>query len=363
MYHHVVKPGLAEQGWLHSAMLELTYACNLDCFFCYNDRGLRGRRLELNDYLSLLDDLAAMQVLFLCLTGGEPLVHKDFFAIGRAARERGFVIRIKTGGHGLRGRIAERVKREVDPLETEISLHGATRETHERQTRVAGSFDRLIDAIPELVELGLRPRFVTTLTAWNEHQIADMFALADRLGVPLRFQGPVGPRDDGDRTPLQIQPSTEGWTTLLAIAAERRTRTVADMECAPVPSQNGARKKGVCGAGTDEVLIDPFGSVFPCLHLRSAAGNVHDESIRDIWRSHVFRDARRLSRDAADRVEREGPLSILGAPMYCPGLEQKGCSCSSQPDTFSDRLTTIGGRPSSMSALHAHEDEKYAHAP
>jgi hypothetical protein len=48
---------------------------------------------------------------------------------------------------------------------------------------------------------------VATPTAWHEHQIEDMVALCDDLDLPLRFQGPVAPRDNGDTVPLAIQPS------------------------------------------------------------------------------------------------------------------------------------------------------------
>jgi MoaA/NifB/PqqE/SkfB family radical SAM enzyme len=327
-YHGRIKRTLREQALLHGVMLELTYRCNLDCFFCYNDRQLTGRPLALEDYRSLLADLAAMRVLFVSLTGGEPLVHPHFFDIGRAARELGFAIRVKTGAHGLRGRVARRLKEEVDPLQTEISLHGATAATHDRQTRVPGSFEKLMAAMPEILDLGLRPAFVSTLTAWNEHEVGAMFALADGLGVRLRFQGPVGPRDDGDRAPLSIQPSAAGWERIVALAAERQEASPTALECGPPAEEGAAGAKPHCGVGSEEILIDPYGSVFPCLHLRWPAGNVHERPIEEIWRSHVFRDALKLSYDSAARIRREGPLSILGAPLYCPGLEAKGCACT-----------------------------------
>ncbi len=35
---------------LMSVLLELTYACNLDCTFCYNDLTIGGQRLSLKQY-------------------------------------------------------------------------------------------------------------------------------------------------------------------------------------------------------------------------------------------------------------------------------------------------------------------------
>ena len=165
------------QNRLTSVLLELTYRCNLDCFFCYNDLGLRGTPLALEQYEALLHDLGAMGVLTLVLSGGEPLAHRDFFRIGALARELGFVVRVKSNGHALRHELARRLRDEVDPFLVEVSLHGATAATHDRQTRVPGSFDQLMANLREMLALGLRVKVNSTLTLWNENETAAMYAL------------------------------------------------------------------------------------------------------------------------------------------------------------------------------------------
>ena len=37
---------MGDEHALMSVLLELTYRCNLDCYFCYNDLGLSGDRLS-----------------------------------------------------------------------------------------------------------------------------------------------------------------------------------------------------------------------------------------------------------------------------------------------------------------------------
>ena len=68
-----------EENLLNSVLLELTYRCNLDCTFCYNDLDLRGKRVSLSDYRLLLDDLAQMGVMSLTFSGGEPLLYKHYW--------------------------------------------------------------------------------------------------------------------------------------------------------------------------------------------------------------------------------------------------------------------------------------------
>ncbi|MCA9603870.1 MAG: radical SAM protein [Myxococcales bacterium] len=292
------------ENQLFSALLELTYACNLNCAFCYNDLTLEGERLTKDDYFALLDDLARMGVMNLTLSGGEPLAHPDFFAIGAEARRLGFAIRIKSNGHALRRDVALRIREEIDPLVIDVSLHGATAETHDRQTRVPGSFDRLQRNLRTMLDLGLRVRVNTTLTRWNEGELRNMFELTDALGLPLQVDDEVKPRDDGDREPLDLSASPEGQRTWAALRAERAAvRDPASISPEGATEQAALRrslKDGVekhCGAGASTVSIDPFGNVLPCVQWRRPVGNVRMRRVSEIWGgSPEIDDVRRITR-------------------------------------------------------------------
>lgn len=315
---------------MFSALLELTYRCNLDCFFCYNDTNLRGQALSTQRYLELLDELAELGVLHLTLSGGEPLAHRDFFRIGQHARERGFVVRVKSNGHALHGELARRLVNEVAPYILETSLHGATAEVHERQTRVPGSFSRLVRNITLWRELGLRVQVNSTLTSWNEDQVEQMFALADGLAVPLRFDPEVSPRDDGDRDPLTIAPSFAGVRRLFQIEIDRSHASGAAGAELVVPDPR--REEDVrlppatggkyCGAGSSNVAIDPFGNVYPCVQWRRPVGNLHRNSLREIWSlSAPLTELRELSVEIGRNVAAFG--SDAQMLSFCPGSAEK----------------------------------------
>ena len=310
---------------LFSALVELTYRCNLDCFFCYNDLGLRGEPLSRDEYFRFFEDLRDMQVLNLTLTGGEPLAHPDFLALGARARELGFVVRIKSNGHALRGELARRVRDEVDPFLIEVSLHGAVAVTHDRQTRVPGSFDRLLANLRAMRGLGLRVKVNSTLTRWNEEEIEGMFALADSLGLPLQVDPEVTPRDDGSREPLEIAPSREGVLRLFRLQFERGRAAEAgappevarggDDGAAPVPTGKH------CGAGSSGIAVDPYGNVYPCVQWRRPVGNLHERRIQEIWlESRGLQEVRDLSAEVKRLLDAEGPGSHL--LNFCPGTAE-----------------------------------------
>jgi MoaA/NifB/PqqE/SkfB family radical SAM enzyme len=336
MYHDQILRRVRTQRLLHDVTLELTYGCNLDCFFCYNDRDKPGTPLSLEQYRSLLGDLAEMQTLFLMLTGGEPMVHPHFFDIGRMARELGFVVRVRTNGHLLSPRRVERLRREVDPYLVEVSLHGASAEVHDRQTRVRGSYERLIRHLEHAQQVGLRCMMVATPTAWNEHQIEDMIALGDQLGAPLRFQGPVAPRDNGDVEPLSIQPAPETWDRIAALVAQRQERkaTADTQPLQQISADADAETPATCSVGVAGVDIDPYGNVQACMHLQQSAGNLHQQSIAEIWNhSPLFTRARRRAIEAAAKLDGQPPRQ-LGAPLFCLAVEEnqaKSCGNCSRP--------------------------------
>jgi len=244
---------------LFSVLLELTYHCNLNCFFCYNDEHLDGQPLVSEDYSRLLAELARMQVVQIILSGGEPLTSPAFWPAGRQARELGFITRVKTNAHALSGAVARRLKAEIDPFLVEISLHGAGAETHDRQTRSSGSFERLMENVPAIVEAGLRIRLHAILTRWNEHEIEAMFALADELGVALAVDPVLTPRDDGDRGPFEIAASREAVARLYRILDERRA-TADCPQAEPTATEPTAHCGISCSAGAATLAIDPFGT-------------------------------------------------------------------------------------------------------
>lgn len=302
-----------DQNILFSALLELTYRCNLDCAFCYNDRDLQGTPLTFAHYDRLLQDLRDMGTLNVALSGGEPLAHPEFFRIGARARELGFVVRIKSNGHALRGTMLRRIKQEIAPFSIDLSLHGADAETHDRQTRVPGSFATLMRNVREMRELGLRFKFNVPLTRFNEHQIEAIFAIADEFGVSLLVDPAITPRDNGDRSPLDLTASPSALERLQQIAGRRRANAAKSE-----PAEIITPPKKHCGSGSSTITVDPVGNVYPCVQLRRAAGSLHAQSINEIWhQSQVLGEVRDLTQRVKAWMDGLGPDARPTG--FCPG--------------------------------------------
>jgi radical SAM protein with 4Fe4S-binding SPASM domain len=151
-----------------------------------------------------------------------------------------------------------------------------------------------------------------------------MFELADSLDIPLQFDPEVTPKDDGDLSPLEISPSKEGIERMVRLSMQRSHAAVSD-DRIPItfrpdnrPSHNPDKnKQKVCGAGSTNLTIDPFGNVFPCVQLRRKVGNIHDQSVHEIWHeSSGLKDVRKLA-------ERALEVAVAGGlKQFCMGVNE-----------------------------------------
>jgi MoaA/NifB/PqqE/SkfB family radical SAM enzyme len=302
-----------------NAYLELTYACNWRCVFCYNPRHFDERGLATSDWVRVLDDLRALGTLTVTLTGGEPLRHEGALAIARAARERAFALKLFTNGSLVTEEVADALA-EIH-ASVELSLHGARPETHDRTTGAPGSFQAMWTGIARLQARRVRVQLKAPLTRLNETELDAMLALAEAHGLTLRVDPTITPKDDGDPGPLQYAASAAG--------VERLYRKLASM--GPLPASPRRPGGSNCGLGRLTIAIDPEGHVFPCLQWRRhPLGNVRDAPLSEIWRSAERSAAATLAERVNDAIlAAGGPLADF---PFCPALAAQRTGDPLRPD-------------------------------
>src|SRR6185295_6380918 len=167
-----------------SALFELTFVCNHACTFCYTCPTGQ-KEMSTAEVIDSLRKLADFNILYMTLSGGEPLVRKDFCEIARAARSMGFALRIYTNAYLIDEAMAKKIKDIANPLEMEISIHGGRPETHDKLTCVPGSFQRVVNAVKNLTAEGIKVNLKCPITRDNEEEVLEMHRLARELGVVI----------------------------------------------------------------------------------------------------------------------------------------------------------------------------------
>src|SRR5215471_13880705 len=101
----------------YALLAEITYRCPLHCPYCSNPVGASLREasprshggeysngeLTTEEWKRIIRDAAALGVLQIGFSGGEPLARRDLFSLIRAAREANLYTNLITSGIGLDG--------------------------------------------------------------------------------------------------------------------------------------------------------------------------------------------------------------------------------------------------------------------
>lgn len=155
-------PGLEKSPVPSLRYLELyiTEHCNLDCIHCF--LGSKSQiHLGFEKIKSVIEEFENMQGLRLILTGGEPLLHPDFWRINDIIGE--YAIRTIMLSNGTL--ITEDIARRLNVNEVQISLDG-WEDSHE-VIRGAGTFQKTISAIEKLKNSGITVSIATMIHSEN----------------------------------------------------------------------------------------------------------------------------------------------------------------------------------------------------
>jgi 12,18-didecarboxysiroheme deacetylase len=156
-----------------------TRKCNLRCRHCYAKAEYRDYEGELTteEALAMIDDFASFGVPVLLFSGGEPLLRKDIFKLGKYAARRGIRTVLSTNGTLITPEVAEKIKK-AEFSYVGVSLDGMEA-TNDRFRGVKGAFEEALEGIRNCTNVGVRAGLRFTITKHNYRDLPGIFELVD----------------------------------------------------------------------------------------------------------------------------------------------------------------------------------------
>ena len=294
--------------------VDLTYRCNERCEHCYLEHDDKGE-MSYEEISRLFGELADAGVFFLTLSGGEPMMRRDFFDIVARARALQFNVKVKTNAVLIREAEARRL-RALGVEQVQISVYSHRPEVHDAVTKLPGSLGRTVQGIRALRAAGLKVAVSNVMMRSNLDDRKGVAQLAHDLGASYFVDPTITPMMSGDRSVLALRiPGSE----LPALFHDKELVGDPESFCAPPPPVgDDERNARPCSAGNSACYVSPYGDVYPCVQFPLPSGNVRKQSFLDIWHhSPQLKEVRSI---------RTGDLPVcsscahLGTCTRCPGL-------------------------------------------
>ncbi|MFZ1415248.1 MAG: heme d1 biosynthesis radical SAM protein NirJ [Defluviicoccus sp.] len=192
-----VKPARRPSGPV--VIWNLIRRCNLTCKHCYSfsaDTDFPGE-LSTDEVFAVMADLRAFGVPVLILSGGEPLLRHDLFAITARAKALGFFVALSTNGTLIdAANIGQIAAAGYDYVGISLDGIGAVHDTFRRKE---GAFAASLNAVRRCRANGIKVGLRFTMTLDNAHHLPDLVALADAEGVDKFYLSHLNYAGRGDR--------------------------------------------------------------------------------------------------------------------------------------------------------------------
>jgi pyrroloquinoline quinone biosynthesis protein E len=304
--------------------IELTYACNSHCTFCYNPNHKKQPDEDRRE--AILDAVNSYRISHVQLIGGEVTILPRLPEYLDRLPDVGWRS-VVTNGRIFVPELAGRVN------EIYLSLHGDA-EVHEAITRAEGSFEIIQENIKKYVSYGIEVHSDTVLTKINAHLMYDIAARAAGLGMKIMFVNIFQPAGIGSYSTTDLSPSIHQIRDAITLMLRARNELGIEVmfgTSTPFCLDSRIITEGLafrCGAGEWFASVDPWGDLRICNQSGRSYGNLLEHPLHEIWHSGAINDEYR------NLAWMEEPCNSCTLKKDCLG----GCRIS---DTGSPRLDPI----------------------
>ena len=230
--------------------MELLPLCNMNCKMCFirqspEEMKKQGRMLSCDEWLRIARKAREAGVLFLLLTGGEPLIYPEFRRLYTALTDMGFVVTINTNGtlvdEDWADFFAARPCRRLN-----ITLYGESDEAYGRLCGNPHGHTQLLRALRLLKERKVSYRLNYTIMPDNAAQIPYACGLAKEFGVVLAAAYlflPLRRENEAFSRLSPVEAAQAKFDRIRCFYGERQLEVearaaLAYMKCIPIPTSH-----------------------------------------------------------------------------------------------------------------------------
>ena len=285
-------------GMPMTVSIEPTTACNLKCPECPS--GLRAfsrptGNLKIDFFTKTIDELYSNLLYLIFYFQGEPYINPKFLDMVKYAHDKGIYTITSTNGHFLNNANARKtIESGLDRMI--ISVDGTTQETYENY-RIGGKLDVVLQGARNMVAMKKEMNsktphliFQFLVVKPNEHQIDDIYALAEEIGI-----------DEVKLKTAQVYDYEDGNELIPTI--EKYSR-YAQQKNGQYKIKNNLSNE--CWKLWHACVITWDGSVVPCCFDKDAThklGDLKETSFATLWQGEAYQKFRSDLLKGRDQID------------------------------------------------------------
>ena len=278
--------------------IELLPLCNMNCDMCYvrlskEEMERQGRLHTAEEWLDIAEQMMKSGVLFLLLTGGEPLLYPDFKYLYQKLKQMGMILTINTNGTLIDEEWADFFGR-YKPRRINVTLYGANNHTYEKMCHYPNGYEKVIRGIRLLKERGVDVKIGVSIINNNVEDLGQLLELEKKLDTPVRVDTYMMPAARERKIPFDKQvrlgPVQAAGARIRALRCEMGEQLFGEyVQHTLEEIEQGSRRKAIpqrmtCLAGSCSFSVNWQGRLHPCVILTEPSADVFEVGFDSSWK-------------------------------------------------------------------------------
>ena len=270
---------------LTNLQIELTSGCNEKCVHCYIPRENKTTDIKPELFYNVLEQCREMGLLNLTLSGGEPMLHKNFCEFLRKCKEFDFSVNILSNLTLLNNEIIYEMK--TSRLSSvQVSLYSMNPEIHDKITKIKGSFEKTRANILKLIDNDIPLQISCPVMKQNKNCYEDVINWAQDHKVRAISDYIMMAKCDNTTQNLDNRLSLDEVAKVINDIVRNSVKYRDRIGAADIDEadKRDIADDIVCGICISSICMVANGNIYPCAGWQNyVVGNVNDVPLREIW--------------------------------------------------------------------------------
>lgn len=290
----------SQNDFLRSLHIEIANECNERCLHCYIPHELKTKTIDSSLFFKIVEEGRDLNILNVTLSGGEPLLHKDFVGFLKRCRELDLSVNVLTNLTLLTDEIIEEMVK--NPLLcVQTSIYSMNPEIHDTITKMKGSLKKTKTNVLKLLNMGIPVQISCPVMKQNKDSFGEVVSWGKEHNITVATDYVIFASYDHTSCNLVNRLSLE---EVNEVFDSQLTKEYADY------LYDSAKEKyamtaddPICSICRYYLCISAEGDVFPCVGWQNnKLGNLQEKSIKEIWQdSSEIKCLREIKRNSFPR--------------------------------------------------------------
>ena len=266
-----------------SVHIEIASKCNERCLHCFIPHECKTEVMPFPTFEKIISQCAAMNILHITISGGEPLLHPNIINMLAICREKDLSVNVLSNLTVLTDDIANEMMK--NPLlSVQTSIYAMDENIHDAITKSKGSLFKTKSAINSLLERNIPLQISCPIMKLNYEYYKEVISWAERYNISVLADYAIIAKYNHDGNGLELRLSLDEIEQFIRDNFTNNTQFKTDEENELLKNRMKSPDDYICSICGSSICIGVDGNVYPCVGWNDyVLGNIDDSTLIDIW--------------------------------------------------------------------------------